>query len=361
METQDKESKKNRLDRFLENKLWKLTQIFAPLIAISITIYIFIISQQPAQITIKGINHITLLAPQTELRKDVNILYRNDVIANIAKYTILVQNSSRKDIDGKNVRYLRWYPPQSSTILSADITDKSTGQGDFISVDYSKKDVLEFKIDTLNRGVYAIMDILCSSTKPEPDFSFCKAEGVISGGSVVEENMKFLSEQRQSFLSYVFAGGIWTNLAKIPIFLIGGILIMTIIIAPIATIGQHIENRRKRKRLEGITDDIERYILIKNIDGDHTKKQVKENYEYLSGLTTSQLLVVRHVLEIAINEKDNIFWIGERLSDKEKDEFKSIPDKDKLIDMIIYDILYKGREMIDYILQKKESKSSTKI
>jgi hypothetical protein len=291
MEKQENDRTKSLLDRFLENKLWKIIQILTPPLAIIVTIFIFVISQRPAQITIRGEGYITLLEPHAELRKDVKILYGNDEIANIAKYTLLIQNNSRRDIDGTDIHYLRWYPPKTSTILGAEVTEKSTGQGDFISVYNSKKNVLEIKFDTLNRGVFAMIEVLCSSKTLEPDFSTCKAEGVIAGGSIIEENMRFLSRQKQSFFANVFAGGIWTNLAKMLMFFIAGVLAIVLIYAPIAKISEYIEEQNRRKSIEGITDEtdeIERFMIELGINSKDREK-IKETFEFFSKLTQSQI------------------------------------------------------------------------
>ena len=302
MEQQKSKPKKSRLDRFLENKLWKAIQIFAPLAAIFITIYIFIVSQHPAEITVRGEDCITLLAPQTDLRKDVKIIYDNNEIANIAKYTLLVQNNTKRDIDGQDIHYLRWYPPEYSTILNAEVTKKSSRQGDFVSVYSKRNNVLEIKLDTLNRGVFFVIEVLCSSTSPEPDISTCRAEGVIAGGSVIEENMRFLARPNKSFIENVFAGGLWENLAKLLIYSLASMLVIVLIVMPFTKIYEFVkEQKREQKRQKALeeipdgTDEVKRFMIWNDIELSH-RKDIEDTFIFFSKLTQSEIKLCRRAI-----------------------------------------------------------------
>jgi hypothetical protein len=353
MEAKEDEYRRGRLDRFLKSKTWSIIQIVIPLFAIAVPIVIYVVSQKSGQITVSGVQKAVLLDPASEIAEGVNLLYKNVQIGNITKYVLKIKNTGNRDIDRSDIHYLRWFPPKGSQILNSEIIHKTAGYGDFISLDHSGKDKLEINILTLNRNVFATIGVLCSCDIVNVDVSTSRVEGVVKGASIVDQSTNFQAEVSPSFLQNVFAGGIWTNFAKIFIFLAIFVVLIIVIIGPISAITKYIGNRRRSSHLARIKDDIE-YFIVENKINEKDREYVEQSFVSLRKLTTPQLEAVSRLIDAKYNMFD--FVLNERLKPQEKEHLRSIADKEFIgKEVITYPSLYESRKVIDYLLKKRGS------
>ena len=287
MKAKKEEPKKTLIERLMRSKTWNFIQIVAPLLAIMVPIAIYLISQQFGQITIRGVQKTVLIDPRKRISDGVTMSYKHAPIANLAKYVLKIENTGNRDIDGSDIDHLQWLPPKGSEILNAEIIDETSGYGNFISLDQSRKNILKINIIALNKNVWATIGILCSSNSLWTIDSGCKIEGVVKGASIVDESMKFV-EKKPSFVQNIFAGGIWTNLAKPIIFLIMLVVLIALFIAPIAGISRYIQKRKRTKLLEPIKHDLDDFLATHDISNT-CRDYVAESLEYFSKLNVPQL------------------------------------------------------------------------
>lgn len=356
-------NKETRLERIRKSKLWSVLELVMPilaiLVAITIPILIFIISQKEGEITVRGLQNVPLIDPDKDISKQVEIFYQNQKISNLSKYILKITNTGNTDIDGSDVHYFRWSVPEHSRILSADISNRTPGLGKFISVSTFSDSTVELSILTLNKEASATLVILCSSDKPNVNVASSKIDAVIKGALVIDKSSDF-SSSKPSFVQNLFVGGIGTNVAKFFIFYIIGIFIILVIFFPVDKIHTSFSRKKKikekNKALAKVKNDFDRFIVDHNVKDDLVD-YIKSSFVFFKDFTPEQLKVCANVIKELSGFPWNIVEKGV-FNPELTSMIQSIPKANSFLNMIIYyKDLYRLEEVVDYFLEKNSKRT----
>ncbi|MDX6403494.1 MAG: hypothetical protein QOH70_949 [Blastocatellia bacterium] len=378
----------NSFQKFKKTRTWGFIEVVSPIIAIVggivLPIALYLYSEKAGQVTVRGIQQTSLINTKSGLGNDVSIVYREKKVANLLNYTFEIANTGNTDIDKSDVHYFRWIPPPSTQILDARIIGKTGGGGEFLAVNYSARE-LDFDILTLNKGVSARITILCSSDAQSPNPSDGKIDAVIKGAAIVDQSSNFDTEHQPSFISNILAGGFWTNVAKLLIFFLVGVLLLFLILIPWIKVMDWRRARRseetkrrdeaKQKELEAQRKELEnrqkqlvrqlRRHLASDAEleelsarfgrpfNDLDLKYISECVNFFSELSPEQLQVCEQILKQGESDVSKLI-LGSDLTEEQKTILSSAPN----LDVFFYSIfrfpsLYKPQVALRFLSEEE--------
>ena len=271
------------------------------------------------------------------------------------------------------MRYFKWVPPTSARILDARVIGKVGAQGEFLTLDYSAPEQLNFNVLALNKGDSARVSILCSSDSPSVDAGSVRVEGVIKGAELVEASRNFNASQQPSFIHTVFAGGVWTNIAKGITFFLMGLVVILAVLIPIGGIEQRIsarkaekarrESEEKQKQLvERLSTDLVKEGDLKNLAKQYGEPFSDTDIEYMAkavayfrDLTPEQLRLCQQILKEGKAGDISDVILKQDFTAPEKALLAAMPDPDNFFSSIYrFRTLYKP-EFVPSVLLKDQT------
>ncbi len=256
-------------------------------------------------------------------------------------------NSGQTDIDGSDIHYLRWLPPEGTKILSAEVVKQTEGYGDFCSLSRVTPDTLNIEFLAFNEGTSVRIGVLCSSTKPDISFDTARFDGVVRGAQIIDLSTKFSVQDSGSFIGDLLAGGVWTNLAKLAI---SAVLSLGLLISIGVSVDKIRRVRLRRKIRKTIASDGKTMeSLLHHIKSIGLNKDIEESVIFFNDLDSEQIQVVLRVAEGKL-EKLREFLFGQGLTEYEKSILSRIPDQKMLYESILeypmsYEVQLVGQEV----------------
>jgi len=343
----DNPSERSWLDRFKASTTWNVIQIVLPLVAISVPIILFTIGRCHRELTITGIQETRLINATDSAAKDVDISYGGKRAANIIRYLVEIRNSGNASIDGRDIHYLRWLPPNQARILTAIVKEKTSGYGDFISL-HVTNNLVEFHLLTLNRDAVVIADILCAAEVPSIE-THPTVEGAITDAKVVDmSGAANTREKTPSFIGQVFAGSIWVLLVKLLVFSIIGICLLALVAISV----EKTAELRTHREFDRITREFMKTNKFPDTLDQSDAKYFGKTIKYLSALTLEQIVFIRNKLAHSKYDMgiDVTKFVESFSSERDRKDLRELPDHDTLNEIIRYQSLYHLETFCDVFL-----------
>jgi hypothetical protein len=201
----------------------------------------------------------------------------------------------------------------------------------------------------INKGTHAKLKALISSDNREINIGSSRTEAVIKGVKLLDESGEYVATGKESFMSNLLAGGLWTNIVKI---LIGGVLLSAVLIAIAFSIDltQKLYKNHRIKRTK-FGRDLRANVFQRLGDINHPE-YVDESISYMKDLSTSQLQSIIRAANI-IKEQDvkERLFNGNPLPQQDAEIIKNIPNNKKLFDILRFESLHQPVVVAEEIMR----------
>jgi hypothetical protein len=352
-----KEEHLDFITKLRKTKFWRTLEVLSPILAIGIPLFLYYLNKDDIELSVNGIQSAELIETPNDLSSKLSVEIDGKKVCNILQYQFEIKNTGNKDIDGKDIHFLKWLPSENLEIISYQVVKKSDEYGDFINLSIDSSNYLDISLLSLNKNAYAEILVNCASdssfnfTTDIPQLKFAATQV-----KIINRLKEYTQDNKLGFIHYVFGGGIWIILSRIVIYgLIGiGILIL------IAISGYKISELRKanqtNKRIARMGSDP--YIDVTKFKDNDDKRRASETYELISKLNQKELLVLDRMYNIVRKMDDNEtkFAVEHLLSSADTEVYQNIKSKGNVDSILNYANIYYTKETIDYFKKKAANK-----
>ena len=331
---------------FLKSKFFQIsTQILLPIIAIMISVYLFIIGKEQKELTVTGIQVANLIEAKNEVSNNIFVTYKQDTIYNTVRFLLEIKNTGNKSVVKTDVYKFYWIAPTDYQIVDINLLNSELAP---ISYTIIKPDSLKIEIATLNKNNSSQLSILCL-TKRKTVFGESKLNAIISDCNIIDNVNEYRKPIAEPFWKTVFSGSLLIQCVKIVVYFIVGIILIIVILIPIGKFKEISKKREEKKNIQNMTRQLS---LGKEISVKYPSN-LMQTYKLLKRLTVDEINVI-HKIAISFDYSKDLqreLIVNRVLSEKEKTIFLELikSDNSQIIKAAIdYKSIYYTERLIEF-------------